>query len=673
MRWAIRALLVAAAMLAYAGSLRGPFVLDDEVSILRNPSLRDLRALGEVLWPPPHVFTAGRPLLNLSFALNHAAGGFDVRGYHLVNLAIHVLGGLVFFGLLRRTLAWCGKAFPARDATPLAATAALLWTLHPLATAAVTYVSQRAESLMALCYLAAFYALVRSGETPSARAARLWQGATVGAIFAGTLVKETIVTAPVLLLLFDRALLAGSWREAWRQRRGVYVGLAASWVLLGGLMVASQVAQRGIGASHAIGPATYLLAEFRAVLGYARLALWPAPLVFDYGAEFYRAPAEATASAAALVLAGLAGAIVAWRRAPRVGFVALAFFILLAPTSSVVPIALQPMAESRALLPSAAIVLLAALLAHQLGGRRALRALLAAAAALALLTRTRNADYRSALALWTDSVAHWPDSSRARIHLGLALAASPATRPQAREHFLAALRLDPASPEALNALGMLLADSADATERDAAREHYEAALRQRPTFAEAHNNLANLLRHSPARLPEAIGHYATAVRLRPDNATFHANLALALARDPARRDAAWREFETALRLAPEDAATRQNYALALAAAPARVPEAIAQFEAALRLAPDDPEIHYGLANLLDTLPPRVDEAMRHYRRAIALRPTLAPAYNNLALLLAQRGELEEAISLLEAALGHAPDAADLRENLAHLRALRGSK
>src|SRR6266850_6382175 len=98
------AIIVLAGALAYMNSLRVPLVLDDSLTLLENPGIQDWRRLDRVLFPARELPVAGRPLVNLSFALNYAVGGTSVSGYHVVNLAIHLACGLVLFGLVRRTL-----------------------------------------------------------------------------------------------------------------------------------------------------------------------------------------------------------------------------------------------------------------------------------------------------------------------------------------------------------------------------------------------------------------------------------------------------------------------------------------------------------------------------------------------------------------------------------------
>ena len=177
--WNIRigaVLLSLAALAAWSNSFHGAFVLDDIPTIVANPSIRRLGALGTVLSPPKIGSpVTGRPLVNLTLALNYAASGTQVWSYHALNLLIHLLAGLTLFGVVRRTLEQpipCGRSLLAGDSSrassfqqsntlPIAFAVALLWTVHPLQTEAVTYIVQRAESLAALFYLLTLYCTIR--------------------------------------------------------------------------------------------------------------------------------------------------------------------------------------------------------------------------------------------------------------------------------------------------------------------------------------------------------------------------------------------------------------------------------------------------------------------------------------------------------------------------------
>jgi len=161
------AVLALAAVLIYANSLRGPFVIDDQAAIVQNEQIRDLSRPSAVLLPDSESPVAGRPLVNLSFALNYAAGGLDVRGYHVVNIALHLACALLAFGFIRRTLELprVRQRFGA-GSIDLAFAAALLWAVHPLNSEVVDYLTQRSESLMALMYLLTLYAANRAVTEP---------------------------------------------------------------------------------------------------------------------------------------------------------------------------------------------------------------------------------------------------------------------------------------------------------------------------------------------------------------------------------------------------------------------------------------------------------------------------------------------------------------------------
>ena len=153
------ALIAVAIMAAYCGILRAPFIFDDRGSILENPSIRHLASAFEPPFSEGQT-VGGRPVVNLSLAVNYALSGYGVLSYHLFNLGVHFAAALVLFGLVRRTLV--RLRWSAADSLWTGFAAALIWAVHPLQTEAVTYVVQRAESLMGLFYLLTLYCFVRA-------------------------------------------------------------------------------------------------------------------------------------------------------------------------------------------------------------------------------------------------------------------------------------------------------------------------------------------------------------------------------------------------------------------------------------------------------------------------------------------------------------------------------
>ncbi len=547
-RWAIILAaigLVAATFAAYQNSFSGPFIFDDLPAIADNVTIRQLWA--PAAWSPPaHSTVSGRPVVNFSLAISHAISGSQPWGYHLLNLGIHLLAGLTLFGVIRRTLLQPGlRPRLGEAALPLALAATLLWMLHPLQTESVTYLAQRAESRMGLFYLLTLYAFIRSAE-PSA--AKSWRPLAVIACVLGMATKEVMVSAPLLVFLYDRTFISGSFREAWRQRGGFHLILAGTWVVLGWLVLSNHGRGGSAGFGLGVTPGAYALTQVAAVGHYLRLTVWPRPLVFDYG-EFLAKPSFALLGPALLLLGLLAGTALALWRWPVVGFIGAWFFAILAPSSSFVPVASQTMAEHRMYLALVAPIVLTVSGLYLLLGRRSLLIIAALAMALGFLTAQRNEDYRSPLSIWSDTVAKRPENPRAQDSLGHALVQDGQVA-EAVPHFAEAVHLSPNDAKLRNNLGNSLALLG---RPEAAMAEFQAALQLKPDYADAHYNLGLML-DQKGRTAEAIAQYEAAVRLNPDHLDAQFNLGCILAQAGQVNEAII-HFEQAARLRPNDAET----------------------------------------------------------------------------------------------------------------------
>ncbi len=307
------------------------------------------------------------------------------------------------------------------------------------------------------------------------------------------------------------------------------------------------------GFSSAISATDYALTQLYAVPHYLRLAVWPTPLVFDYGTFLTRSLVQIIPGALVLV-ALLAATAVALRRWPAAGFCGLWFFALLAPTSSVVPIATQTIAEHRVYLALAAPLALLAFALHARFAHRASFLLITLSLGLGVATFARNTTYRSVLSLWQDTAAQAPANPRA--HYNLALAQFDAgERPAALVSLATATRLDPTHALAHHKLGTALV--ADGRFADAL-PHLTASAQLTPDSAAGHYELANLLVRL-ARVAEAAPHYADAVRLAPAHAAARYNFGNALAQ-LGRYPDALAQFDEAARLDPADTSARTNAA-----------------------------------------------------------------------------------------------------------------
>ena len=619
-------LLTAAALAAWANSFRGPFIFDDLPAIVENATIRTL-ALSIVLAPPHTGQPAnGRPLVNFSLALNWAITDGDVRGYHVLNLAIHTLAALALFGVVRRTLRSQPLAAKfADDAIPLAFALTAIWMLHPLQTESVTYISQRAESLAGLCLLLTLYGSIRGAESP---APMRWHALAVTTCLLGMAAKEVMYAAPLLVLLHDRTFIAGTFREVLRRRPWFYAGLASTWLLLAWLV--KHAGTRGATAGFGLGvtPWHYLLTQCGALIHYVRLTFWPAPLVLDYGIATTKSLAEVWPQAA-LLLTLFGATLVALVRYPLWGFLGAWFFLLLAPTSSVLPLATQTVAEHRMYLPLAAIITAVVVGVWHVLGRRSVVVFVAIAIVFGALTARRNIDYNSAISIWQDNIAKRPDSPRPYGELASAL--SNAGRiPEALAAYETAVPLLPNYPKVHHNYGVALAA---AGRLDEAAAQFELALAQAPTLADAHYELGNV-RHEQGRNAEALASYQDAIRLRPDFALAHNNAANIL---------------TIF---------------------GRTDEALTHYAAAARADPNFPDAQYNWGNALAGVG-RFAEALPHYESALRLAPTLVSAQENLGIALFNLGRYADAVRELEIAQGLAPDSESIRTNLAAARARAG--
>jgi tetratricopeptide (TPR) repeat protein len=420
-RWRALVLILACAA-AYANALHAPFILDDTTAIEDNLTIRSLPGS---LVPPRETATDRRPVVNLSLALNYAYGGLDVTSYRVVNLALHLACALLLFGIVRRTLALPAIA-PAIGgaAVDVAWMVALVWGLHPLNSEVVNYITQRTESLMALAYFASVYCAIRAVTD---KASSRWVAGAIAACAAGALCKESIATAPLVVVLYDRTFLFDSFRAAIRRRVWLYAGLAGSWMVLA--LVIWLVPRGSTGFGTAVSPWLYLLNQSRLIVHYVALSVWPRPLVIDYGLPIALTAGDVWLSLSVLGAAAAAAAMLFWRR-PAAGFCLAGFFITLAPTSSVVPIATEVGAERRMYLPLAFLTALAVIgvyFALRRAAPRAFRVRRAVAAVVCALLAIgivmRNHDYNDPLTLARVTVERWPNG-RAHVELGTALVAA---------------------------------------------------------------------------------------------------------------------------------------------------------------------------------------------------------------------------------------------------------
>ena len=624
--------ILLAGFLVYFNSLSGPFVFDDQYSIVTNPAIREWWYLARIFAQQTQTPLAGRPLVALSFALNFAMGGLAVRGYHLGNIAIHLACALLLFGLVGRTLRLPRLADRYGEGAPnLAFAIALVWTLHPLNTEAVDYLTQRTESMMALFYLLTVYAGARS-LAPAGRSAA-WQAIAVLSCAMGMACKESMVTAPVIVVLYDRIFYFDSLPQAVKARWRFYGGLATTWLFLAYLMLPGP-RSGSVGFTIGARPWTYVLNQTVMIARYLRLSFWPSALVVNYGPPVSLTLGD-VGPQAILVVALLSLTLAALRWRPGAGFLGAWLFIVLAPTSTIVPIATEVGAERRMYLPLMALVAFVVLGGYSLArsSRRRIAigaaplALVIASLALAATTIARNREYESALSLAETVLQRWP-TGVAHNMVGSELGTL-----HRDEEAIAELREAVKSdPRAHYNLGVELFDT----------KRFDDAIHELQLFVDAEPLLENV--------PSArtIMGRAFAIEHKWPEAINQVTLTLSMTP----RDQEARKLLV-------DALNNQGLTLADAG---KFQEAVAVFRRAADLDAQDWSARHNLAAaLLDQ--GDAAAAAAEARQAIALNPSNAGSYDLLGRALAIQGRLEEAIAQFEQSLRIDPNDAGTRDDL----------
>ncbi len=397
----------------HANGIWGAFVFDDPGSIVRNESIRDLSNPFAILFGATFTTVVDRPMLNLSLAINYALGGIDPFGYHIFNILVHSINAILVARLVRVLFsASSAPAWVQQRSELWSVLVAALWGSHPLVTAAVCYVVQRAESMMAMFLLAALLLLEKSSQSPHAV---MWRVGSVACFLLSLATKEVAVMFPVIAMVFDRSFIAQDWSTLVKRRWRYYVttfGLSLMFAIRTLLFSGGRDGTAGLDAPVPV--AAYLTSQCVFITDYLRLALIPIGQAFDWGVLTITDPIRWGPRLA--ILAILAG-LTCWGtvRGQRWAFGGWWLFGLLAPTA-LIPVATQVAAEHRMYLPLLAVVVGVILLLRGTVGRRSERWAIAvvclAIGICACLTIRRNSLYASPLALWADSAANRPENPR---------------------------------------------------------------------------------------------------------------------------------------------------------------------------------------------------------------------------------------------------------------------
>ena len=617
--------------LVYGPTINAPFIFDDTPSLIENPSIVRLWPLigdgGQPgpLNPPKDLPTSGRPLVNLTFALNYHFGKLNPAGYHIFNLAVYwlsaILLGLIILQILQ--LDYFEGRFT-RVSRPLAFLTALLWAIHPLNTETVVYITQRTELMVGLFYLLTLYASLRYWKSATSKERTVWALLAALACCAGMVSKEVMVTAPVVIMLVEWTLITGSLRQSLRRSWPLYVGLAIGWVLLLALNYNHpRAGSAGFGLT--VSAITWWYTQAKILWMYLKLVVWPWPLLIHYEMPYLETFGQAWPWVVATVVLIVVVLSLLWRRSV-VGLAGAWMLLILSPTL-VVPIVTEMAAERRMYLPLAALMapLVAGsywliLKAQEKGwiargisksaGKPALKNVTAISAVslLAFILAVvwinvdvhRVAAFQDPIALWQYTADHESEDFVAFNNLGAEL--MHAARPQ-------------------EAIGPL-----------------QQSLKLNPKHFEARINLGTALMRV-GRLPEAIDEFQQVVQHYPSSVHGLCDLGIALGK-VGRVQEAIDQFQAASKVDPSNVAVHYNLGLVLARA-GRMQDAIEQFRAALRVDPNyfEAQVNLGAALASSGQP---QEALDHFQQALQIKPDDCGAYLNLAMTYDQIDRSDDA-------------------------------
>jgi Flp pilus assembly protein TadD/uncharacterized membrane protein len=563
LRLSILALAVA---LLYQNTLHGPFVFDDFRHISENPHMRMNRlSVAELVEAGFQSPNPRRAVANISFAINHFIHGDTTFGYHLVNLLLHLATGIVLYFFTTTTLELATVRKEDLPVKAIAFFAALIWIVHPVQTQPVNYIVQRMTVMAAFFYLCALlsYAKARTAEHPMQRRYLFVAAGVAGILAIGS--KEIALSLPFFIGLYEWYFFQ-DLRRTWLKKRAFYIVLLLA-LLISALLLITQSHSRVIQfllkgwSEHEFTLSERLLSQFRVVVYYISLLLWPNPqrLHLDYDfAPSHSIVSPLTTLPAVMLVAGLL--VLAVVRAPKnrvLSFAILWFLGNLVIESSILPLAL--VYEHRLYLPSMFVCVAGTVAAyHWIAARRISGVLLCLVAVLfSYWTVQRNTVWQDAVSIWKDNVSKAPQKARGYHNLGRAYAVEGQFA-EAIHNYHATLIIDPEHPGAFYGLGVVMRRQ---NRYEEAEVYLRKAIELIPNDPTVYNEMGVVLMQQK-KLEAAVAHLFTAVELEPLYETAHNNLGVALARQ-GRLPEAFRHLQTALNLDPEYADAYSNVGLLL--------------------------------------------------------------------------------------------------------------
>ncbi|MDA3897656.1 MAG: tetratricopeptide repeat protein [Desulfobacteraceae bacterium] len=586
----------------YYNSLTTPFLFDDLVFIVRDYAIRMTDLSYEALKTAAiEGLPRQRYLPNISFAFNYYFDQLDPFGYHVVNLAIHLMTAVFLFLFIRLTLRVYPHKTDSLNPDLIAFFTAMLWIAQPVGTQAVTYICQRMASMVAMFYVLSllFYAKARilTIQYPRRRTATglCFAGCAASAICA-VATKENAGTLPLVILVYEWFFFQ-NMRVRWSKRQLLW-GAFFIFVFAGVVLwYMGENPLHRIFNSYKRRDFTMIervMTEFRIVVYYISLFLWAPPgrlnLDHDYPLSISLINPPTTVMAFITITGLLALCAYTAKKHRLFSFAILWFFLTQATESTIIGIEL--IFEHRTYLPFMMVSLMAVMLEHRIFQNRKIAGALLCAVTLIFSAWSfqRNRTWQNPVGFWQDSMQKSPNKHRPHFSLGNAHSDAGHFH-EAISEFEKAIQINPDRVDAYNNIGFALIQLGKPLKAIA---YFQKALTLNPDHIEARNNLANSLMKLN-KIDQAIHHFKFILERQPNYVEANINMGAALAQK------------------------------------GMIDEALSRYRTAIKYDPYNPEA-YNNKGVLLAQKKMFSEARSHFQKALSLRPGYTSALTNLRQL-----------------------------------------
>ena len=644
---AILCVFAGLALIIYSRTINGPFIFDDIPNIVDNQHIRmtkiNIEQIKEICKSP-----SPRPVANLSFALNYYFGGYNVIGYRVVNLMIHIFTGILLFLFIINMLnspinTACIPKDLKSNSLLISFFAALIWIVHPVNTQSVTYVVQRMNAMAAMFYMLSFLCYIKGRKARLSRLATggMTKGSRVKPIFwfigcaiSGILAfssKQNSATLPLFIVLYEWFFFQ-DLKQIWPQLKILWIGFAVLVLSITALIfIKTDPASFSLILTQNFTLPQRLLTEARIVLYYISLFFYPAPVRLSLTHSYPLSVSAIEPFTTLLCIIGITTAIflaVYLAKKDRIiAFCILWFFGNLVIESSFIPLAL--IFEHRTYLPSMMVYfLIVTLLFRSVKHKWTAFGLMGLIILiLSIWTFQRNNVWSDEISLWRDGIKKSPNITTPHINLGEALQAKGKTK-KAIDCYLKVLSISPNNTKAHINMGAALLEHKN---YDKAFYHFKKALKNDPLSKQARLNLGNIL-FAQNKTKQAMNYYLELLKLYPDYTEAHNNLGNVLIKQ--------RKFK----------------------------KAVLEFSKVLKAQPMHLEAHINMGAALSYLNQN-DKAIAHYSKALQIDPYNEEIYNNMGVVLIQKKEYNRAIKHFKKAIEINPDYTNAKNNLKRLMAI----